>query len=332
MLLLFSSLYIIRQTLFIFVVALLLAYLLYPLVSLLENRIPGRSKIPALAIVYLLLIATIGGVGFAVGSKVAVQANALAEKIPEILSRLEQPLVTGAAQSTWARLFTEIRLQIVGHARDFILPISNALFSLVSHAEMLLFVVLVPILSFFFLKDGRILLSPLLDNIVAGSRREIFKDIANDLHLLLAQYMRALVMLGLSASVTYSLFFWIIGLPYGLLLGAIAFFFEFIPMIGPLTSCVIVLLVAGLSGFGHIFWILLFLAAFRLFQDYVLYPLLLSKGIELHPLLVIFGVLAGGQLAGIPGAFLSVPVIATLRIIYRQMQKQRSTPAVPIDW
>jgi predicted PurR-regulated permease PerM len=194
----------------------------------------------------------------------------------------------------------------------------------VSHAEILLFIVLVPILSFFFLKDGQALLSSVL-NAVSERRREIVNDIANDLHLLLAKYMRALVLLGLAASIAYSTFFSIIGLPYGLLLGAIGFFFEFVPLVGPLTSSVIILLVAGLSGYNHLLWIVIFLAAFRLFQDYVLSPLLMSSGMELQPLVVIFGVLAGSQIAGIAGAFLSVPVLATLRIVYRQMQKGKIT-------
>jgi len=123
-------------------------------------------------------------------------------------------------------------------------------------------------LSFFLLKDGRALLSASLNAFGEGTRRDMFKDIANDVHLLLIQYMRSLVLLGLAAAITYATFFSIIRLPYGLLLGAIAFFFEFVPMVGPLTSAVIVLLVAGLTGFDHLLWIALFLAAFLFYQPY----------------------------------------------------------------
>ena len=87
-------------------------------------------------------------------------------------------------------------------------------------------------------------------------------------------------------------------------------------------------MVAGLSGFHHLLWIFFFLAVFRVFQDYVLSPHLLSSGTELHPLLVIFGVLTGGQIAGIAGCFLSVPVLATLRIVYRQLQKKPVDPGL----
>jgi predicted PurR-regulated permease PerM len=318
--LLIVSLYLIRQTLFIFIVALLFAYLLWPLVNFLSQRLPGRSKLPSLAIVYLLLLGVLVAVGVEVGSRIAVQAQALGSKVPELLSKLQQP-VDVTRQGLGMKIVAEIQQQLATHSRDLILPVSNAIVSLLSHAEILVIIVLVPILSFYFLKDGKALVSSMVGQISASSR-QLVNDIAEDLHLLLAQYMRAMVLLGLAASLTYATFFSVIGLPYGLLLGAIAFFFEFVPLVGPLTSAVIILLVAGLSGFGHLFWIILFLTAFRLFQDYVLSPLLVGNGIRLHPLLVIFGVLAGSQIAGIPGAFLSVPVLATLRIIYRQVWRR----------
>jgi predicted PurR-regulated permease PerM len=134
--------------------------------------------------------------------------------------------------------------------------------------------------------------------------------------------MRALVLLAAAAFAAYGLFFSLIGLPYGILLASIAFLLEFIPLLGPLVAAAAILMVAGLSGFHHLLWTLVFLAVFRLFQDYVLSPRLLSKGAKLQPVVVIFGILAGGQIAGIPGSFLAVPVLAILRIVYRQLKKK----------
>lgn len=324
--LLVALVYFVAQTLFIFIIALLFAYMLWPLVSFLDQRLPGRSRVPALAIVYLILVVILAVVGFEVGSRIAVQAKSLAAKIPELFSTTgNPPQPAGPIQTIGMRILSEVRQQIAAHSRDLITLISNAILTLLSHADIVIFVILVPILSFFFLKDGRMLVNSILETFKEGPRREMFKDIADDLHLLLAQYMRALVLLALAASIAYAAFLSLIGVPYGLLLGAIAFPCEFVPMIGPLTSVGVVLLVAGLSGFGHLLWILLFLIAFRVFQDYVLSPHLLSSGTKLHPLLVIFGVLAGGQIAGIAGAFLSVPIMASLRIVYRQVQKRRQS-------
>jgi predicted PurR-regulated permease PerM len=328
-LLLVESVYLIRRTLFIFTVALLLAYLLWPVVDYLDKRIPGRSKIPSLAIVYLALIAVLVAIGIEIGSKIVVQANAFGATIPKLLDKLETPIVTGVHPGIGLKIISGIQRQLAEHWRDLIMPISEAIISMMSHVEVVLFILLIPILSFFFLKDGRTMLSSLLDVIPKASNREMLKEIASDLHLLLAQYMRALVLLGLITSIAYAIFLSLIGLPFGLLLGTMAFFFEFVPMVGPLMSSTIILLVAGLSGFDHLLWIVIFLIVFRLFQDYVLSPQLLSSGMRLHPLVVIFGVLAGGQIAGIAGTFLSVPVLATLRIVFRQLTKQRGAIVPP---
>lgn len=329
--LLLGLVYLIRETLLIFAVALLFAYLLSPLVNYLDQRLPGVSRVPALVIVYVSLVGLLLVIGIEVGSRIVVQANALATRVPELLTKLEAPTEPIPVQTTETvkdTVISTLKKQIAYHSRDILSMLPNAALGVLSHAGSLIVIVLVPILSFFFLKDGRAIRSSLLGILTAGSRRDMIQDIAADVHLLLAQYMRALVVLAAAAFVAYASFFSAIGVPYGILLAAIAFPLEFIPMVGPLAASVIILLVAGLSGFQHLLWILIFLAVFRIFQDYVLSPHLLSRGTELHPLVVIFGVLTGGQIAGITGSFLSVPVLATLRIVYRQLQKKPLDPGL----
>ncbi len=97
----------------------------------------------------------------------------------------------------------------------------------------------------------------------------------------------------------------------------------FIPMVGPFSAAVVVLLVSAFSGYPHLLWILVFLGVYRLFQDYVLSPRLMSRGMELHPLLVMFGVFAGGEIGGVAGTFLSVPLLALIRILYTRLEKTR---------
>jgi predicted PurR-regulated permease PerM len=324
-LLMLAVVYLIRETLFVFALALLFAYLLRPLVYYLDRRLPGRSRAPALAIVYLFLVGLLVAAGVAVGSRVVLEANALSMRIPELLSRLEKPvdLIASPSLPTLKEaVISTLQKQVAEHSRDLLSLLPNLALGFLSHAGSLIYIVLVPILGFFLLKDGPELSNSILEMLAKGSRREEIEDIAADVHLLLAQYMRALVLLAAVASAAYGLFFYLIGVPYGILLATIAFFLEFIPVVGPLVGAVAILMVAGLSGFQHWFWILIFLAVFRIFQDYILSPHLMSKGAKLQTIVVIFGILAGGQIAGIPGIFLSVPVLATLRIVYRQMGKK----------
>ena len=124
---------------------------------------------------------------------------------------------------------------------------------------------------------------------------------------------------------SYSLFFAAAGVPYAVLLATIAGVLEFIPVAGPLSAAAAALLVAGFSGYPHLLWMVVFLIAYRLFQDYVLQPYLMSSGVEVHPLLIIFGVLAGEQVGGVTGMFLSIPVIATLRVVFLRLRKTRAS-------
>jgi predicted PurR-regulated permease PerM len=139
--------------------------------------------------------------------------------------------------------------------------------------------------------------------------------------------MRAILSLSLATFTSYSIFFTILGVPYSILLAVLAATLEFIPLIGPFAAGVTILAVAAMSG-GPAVGALIFLGVYRVFQDYVLSPMLMRAGTEVHPLLVLFGVFAGTELAGIPGAFLSVPVLALIRIVYRRINQQRLAAAL----
>jgi predicted PurR-regulated permease PerM len=320
------TIYAIRNTLFIFIVSLLFAYLLLPLVEFIDRFLPWRrSRGPALVIVYIFLVAGIVSAGIVIGSRVAEQANNLAQKLSIFLKPLppqELPLPQ-SSKSVGDQILSVVRSTIEQHYQEILQTLPQAILKALSAATNLVYLVIVPILSFFFLKDGRSLQRSIVAQVEDKVRRGMLGAIAVDLNVLLAQYMRALVLLGLAASIAYGAFFSIMGVPYALLLAALAFPLEFIPMLGPLSSAIIILLVAGFSGYPHVWALAVFLGVYRIFQDYVLSPHLMSSGMELHPLLVVFGVFAGEQIAGIPGAFLSVPVMAVLRMIYSRLEKAR---------
>ena len=116
----------------------------------------------------------------------------------------------------------------------------------------------------------------------------------------------------------------LLGVPYSLVFAALAAPLEFIPVLGPLTAAVSALLVASFSGYEHLLWIALFFVAYRIFQDYVLSPYLMSEGIEIHPVLVIVGILAGEEIAGVPGMFLALPFLAALKVVLERVRRGRA--------
>jgi predicted PurR-regulated permease PerM len=322
-----AVIYIARRTILIFTLALLLAYLLAPLVDLADRLTTRRlPRVLTLALIYAVLLAAAIAAGAAIGSRVIDEATQLATRVPEwlrgddILSRLPIP---GWLEPWRAKLADAVRQQLEASAKEAAPLLSSVGRQILSLIGNLGFVILIPILSFFFLKDGAELRRKALD-FVEGPRREFIDDVLSDVHLLLGQFMRALVMLSLATLLFYGLFFQLIGVPYGALLAGLAAALEFIPVLGPLTAAVTIVLVAALSGHASlILWVLLFLGGYRLFQDYVLQPYLMSSGVALHPLWIIFGALAGEQIAGVPGMFLSIPALATLRVVVVRIQKAR---------
>jgi predicted PurR-regulated permease PerM len=324
--LLIALIYLARHTLVIFTLAVFLAHLIAPLVDHVERYSPKSvSRTLSLAIVYVVLIAVALAILIPVGAKIGEQASALAGRLPEALkedplSRLPLP----AWLEAWRPRLTDFLREQTSGLNDKVLPVLKQIGpGILSGLGNLLAVVLIPILSFFFLKDGHAIRKAIVEN-VTPARRSLVEEILADLHLLVAQYIRALVLLAMATFVSYSVFLSVTGVPYPVLLAGVAGVLELIPVVGPLTGGIVTLLVAGLTGYAHLLWILVFLVVYRVFQDYVLNPYLLSSGVEIHPLLVLFGVLAGEQVAGIPGMFFSVPVIAALRIIVvRMMRRQK---------
>jgi predicted PurR-regulated permease PerM len=324
-LLLLWLVYLMRTTLFVFIVALLFGYLLSPLVDVLDRFLPGkRTRTPALAIAYVIFMAALFVGVTQIGSRAVEEANSLAKSMPALLTRFEQPNDSASADmnSLKAQIVQKVKEQLARSSGDIISSLPRAGAKILSVASNLVYVVLVPILGFFFLKDGHEMRRRFLELIDDDRRRALADDLLADVNLLLAHYMRALLILSLATFTSYSIFFTILGVPYSILLAALAAVLEFIPTIGTLSACVIIVIVTAVSG-GPVLGALAFLVVYRVLQDYLLSPLLMRAGVQLDPLLVLFGVFAGAELAGVPGAFLSVPVLAFVRIIYRRIRQQR---------
>ena len=177
---------------------------------------------------------------------------------------------------------------------------------------------MVPLLSIFFLKDGRAFSHFLLSTIQSRPQREFLENVLNDLNQMLAHFIRAQLILAALTLLAYSAFLGVMRVPYALVLGTIGGVLEFVPVVGPLVAALTIITVALLLSYKHWLVLIVFLGVWRLIQDYVSSPRIMGESMELHPLAAIFGVMAGGEVAGILGIYLSIPVMASLRIVFRR--------------
>ncbi|MBV9761138.1 MAG: AI-2E family transporter [Acidobacteriaceae bacterium] len=319
--LLLALIYFIRETLVIFAVAIFFAYMLSPIVGLVERFMPKRRTL-ALAIVYVLLIGGMVGVGFAVIPTIAEEATSLVTRLPH--------LVTGVQVSSFPlpHWLDPVRNQVLDAARREANTLEASLLPFLQQAGTkiltglgyVLPAILVPILAFFLLKDARDIRAHLIGSVEDGSDQRTLRLIIDDIHAALTSYIRALVLLAIASFCAWAIFLSAMRYSYELLLAGVAGILEFIPVFGPVAALAIILVVAEVTGSGGLLWILVFFAIYRVFQDYMLNPYLMSAGVEIHPLLVLFGVLAGENLAGIPGMFFSIPLIAILKVMFEHLR------------
>ncbi len=323
--LLLMTVYVIRQPLLVFAAAIFFAYMLSPIVSLVEELIPKRRGI-ALGIVYVLLVGALVGIGFALIPELVSQASSLVSRLPRLLSSGNLKLAT-IPLPQWLE---PAREQIIATASreatslaSSVMPfLQQAGTRLLSGVGVILPLILTPILAFFFLKDGETITRALVGAIDEKEHRNLLREILREIHNVLRNYIRALVILALITFVVYSVFLRLVGVEYELLLAGLAAVLEFIPVIGPAVGLVVIVVVSLVTGSGGLLWIVIFWGVYRVFQDYVVNPYLMKSGLELHPLLVLFGVLAGDQIGGVVGMFFSVPVIAMLKVVYTNVRKE----------
>ena len=312
-------LYVARATLMAFLFAIFFAYLMSPLVTHLAKPLRGRGR--AIAVIYALLLALVVVFFVLVGPKVTREGSRLGQSLPTLLGQLSSGQIAQqlGEEHGWSRASTEFAQSFLTNHSDEISQFAQRFGLRVADvAKQAWLLIIVPLLSIFFLKDGRAFSDFLLSTIQSRPQREFLENVLNDLNRMLAHFIRAQLTLAALSLIVYSGVLWIMGVQYFLVLGTIGGLLEFIPVVGPLAAGLIIISVALLTSYQHWIALLVFLLVWRGIQDYVSSPRIMGDSMELHPLAAIFGVMAGGEVAGILGIYLSIPVMATLRILFRR--------------
>ena len=317
------------------VLSIFFAYLVAPLVDLVQKplHIAGRERvIPrglAIAIVYVILFV---GLGLAI----YLLIPQLSAQFPEFKQQatIYFQKVRSSTESV-NQYFRQRRMpEGVGKYIDALLAklgdfVTAAAERMLGWIIFIPWLILIPILSFFLLKDADSFRRSLLAMLPRGRLRwrgdELFQDISSTLAAYIRAQLTACILIGVICTIGFAL----IGLPSPLVLGLIAGALEFVPLVGPLVVAILAAVLALLHwGFGTTLVVLLFLGVLRIVQDYVIYPRIIGEGIHLHPLAVILAILAGAEIAGVAGIFLAIPVIAIITVTYRHWLEHRGSETI----
>src|SRR5712691_11256439 len=306
------------------VLSIFFAYLVAPLVDLVQRpfRIRGRERMMprglAIAIVYVFLFVGIGLVIYFLAPQLAdqfpefkKQATAYYKTISSDADRLNQYFKQHRMPEGLVDAVNKTALGLIAQGGGIVSAAVERMLGLIIYLPWL---VLIPILGFFFLKDADAFRRSALAMLPRGRIRWRGDEFFQDVNSTLAAYIRAQLTACLLIGVISSLGFALIGLPSPLVLGLMSGMLEFVPLVGPLTVAILA--------------VLLFLGVMRIVEDYVIYPRIIGVGIHLHPLAVILAILAGAELAGVAGIFLAIPVIAIITVSYRNWLEHRGSETI----
>lgn len=312
---------------FLVVLSVFFAYLIDPIVKLIRKpfkvasleRLMPRSI--AIVIAYVVVFTGVGVAISNVAPRVIEQGKEFGTNLPTYTRAIQQQANQLNQRFDRLKIPDEVQAKINEKVTSIGEDITLTLGSFVlSSATFVPWLLLIPILAFFFLKDVNLLRLGVLRAFPAGRWRFRAEMVMQDFNTTLAAYTRAQLISCFLIGLICTSGFYLLGLKYALLLGILAGIFEFVPLLGPASIGLIVILTAAASDDPwKALYSAIFLIILRIIHDYVTYPRIVRGGIHLHPLAIILSVLAGEQVAGIPGVFLSIPIVALLTVFYRHI-------------
>ncbi len=334
-------LYALTGVLLLVVLAIFFAYLISPLVEFVRRPIKLRNRqtiMPralAIGVVYLVLFGGLGLTAYVLLPKLGNQISDFAEQAPTYL------LTARGQAQTLNRFYQRFQLPVaareaVGNAAMRSIEgaeayVREATSGIVGWLAYLPWLVLIPILGFFLLKDADDFRHSALEMLPRGRLRWRGDEFFQDVNSTLAAYIRAQLTACLLIGVICSVGFYLLGVPYSLLFGVIAGLLEFIPLAGPLVVAILVAIISSFYSVSKVVGVLIFLGVLRVIHDYAIYPRIIGQGIHLHPLAVVLAILCGEELAGLAGIFLAIPVVAIISVTYRHWREHRGSQGLVAD-
>lgn len=317
-----AFLYGIRHTLVIFVFSILFAYLLEPLVVRVQTSpLARRSRGLAIAETYILLSLLLLVLGVVFGRRLLEDTRQLVQSLPGLLERVASGTIVWQVGSKHGWSFDsqwKIEQLVAAHRTqilDWVTQMGEATAQFLADSVWL---IVIPILAVFFLNEGRQYAQAFIATFDRREQRRLLRSIFADLDAMLAEFIFTQIVLSAMCLLAYGAILGMLHFPYALVLALAGGILEFIPVIGPLVAAVGIFVVGFLTGAHQLLLVIVLLGVWRLIRDYVITPRVMGGRLELHPLVAIVAVLMGGELGGVLGVFLSIPIAATIRVIWKR--------------
>jgi predicted PurR-regulated permease PerM len=303
-----------------FILAALITYLVYPLVFAIEKR--GTPRVYAILISYLALFFITAGLFMYVVPQIVRQLNGLEETIPlyteqsyQVARSIQERLTNLGIGDSVRQVFDE---RVSWFEENMIQLIRRVVAALIGTVGYVFKILLAPFLAFYYLKDIEYIHRKAV-SFIPEARREEIVQLLKEINSILTSYTRGYLLVAAIVGGLTALSMALLGVEFALMLGIFAGLTELIPYFGPVIGAIPAVVLAIL----HSKWLavkvaLVFIIIHQL-EGNIISPKILGDKVGLHPLVVILSLLAGGELYGLAGMLLAVPVAAVLKVIIKYL-------------
>jgi len=312
-----------------FVTGALLAYLGDPLADRLEAA--GLSRTLAVVVVFLVILLALLALPLILLPALEAQVTRLVEALPRYLAWVQQHVLPWLGTSLGVDLsgldWSTLEQALQTHWRN-VGGVAAAVVKTVSQSGMAMLgwlanLVLVPVVTFYLLRDWDVLMAR-IRSLLPRRLEPAVVELARQSDEVLGAFLRGQLMVMLGLATVYSAGLWLVGLDLGLLLGSIAGLVIFVPYLGFILGIVLagVAAVMQFHDVIHLVYVLAVFAVGQTLESVFFTPLFVGDKIGLHPVAVIFAVMAGGQLYGFIGVLLALPVAAVVVVLLRYVHRR----------
>lgn len=301
-----------------FLLAIVIAYILNPLVVLFERRRVSRGL--AILLLYAIFFALVFLAGVWTIPGLVTELQKLGERIPDYTVRA-QAFITHL-HSDYQRVNLPESLRVALDENIMLLQrglqlllerVTSTLLGIFSHLFLLL---LVPLLVYYFLRDMEHLKRSLVVLFPARYRQRVMVA-GSEIDVALGAYLRGVLLISFLVGFLTYLGLRLLGVDFALILGLIYGITNIIPYFGPLIGALPAVIIALLDSPAQALKVVVLMVAIQQVDSHLISPQILGRSLGLHPLIVVLALLVGGQLFGLIGLILGVPLAATLRILLR---------------
>lgn len=298
-------------------------YLLSPIVKLLEKVHIRNHKIPhtlSVILVMLIVFLILAGALVLVVPQLINQITKLLANLPSFTASIQEQM-NHFMQSDFAHKIDlkastdSIQSSIEDYAKGFLMGTANGLGVVIGKiTSFTITAITVPVMVFYMLNDGHKLM-PSIKRFFEPTKAKAIEELMVKMSKTISQYIDGQAIECLFIFVFTSIGYFIIGQPYALLLGVVAGIANVIPYVGPYIGIFPALFVGLPMGVWHLIWIVVVVVVVQQVDGNLVYPNVIGKTLQIHPLTIIIILLAAGNIAGIGGMILGIPFYAIVRTI-----------------